>query len=640
MPYIQEAFRQLNTILNVDRIRIASILKTSVKLARTEIKINFLTACRRASVYPKFIDAATRGLNKLDSVQCHRVRSKVDDLKLSILNEEIKNGFRTKAFLERETIRAQQYIDSLDITTRLWILSRSARCFLEEQHEGSMRLTKKLKGLTALAHAPDRSRSPPDGPGSVPPAATPASVVPAPASVMAATAASPASVVPAPASVVAAAAATPASVVPVASAVAPAETGGRQPSATVRGDISAEIALPREEPRENTVRAQTETTHPTPHPARTAKFQNLSGQEIEENLVELLEKGPKFTLTQSIQSRTFTEVETGMERGAFALRWKIEFQKRAAQGYRGLTQGSLKPRFPDGNASLPPAALGDIERSISTLKKKLMAIYRNHRSSGKNYTVSQRRAITQFKQDAELILKPSDKCKGFVLMTREDYISKVSVHISEYEPVPRNPTPKLEAKTKRLIKDTMDGKVDKNIVQAILPQCSRTAEFYGLPKNHKPTVPLRPIVSACGDPVDKLTWLLERVINQLLPFVPAHLTSTDDYIKRLSQKFPEKLPDGAILFSVDVTNIYGNIPVDEAIEATVTLLDMHKDSICMFDLTLADIRALLTHCLNNNFLKFGDYRRYYRQTKGIAMGSRVAPPLASSGSVHWERWKI
>ena len=85
MPYIQEAFRQLNTILNVDRNRIASILNTSVKLARTNIKINFLTACRRLSVYPKFIVAATRGLHKFETGQCHRIRSKVEDLKATIL---------------------------------------------------------------------------------------------------------------------------------------------------------------------------------------------------------------------------------------------------------------------------------------------------------------------------------------------------------------------------------------------------------------------------------------------------------------------------------------------------------------------------------------------------------------------------
>ena len=36
--------------------------------------------------------------------------------------------------------------------------------------------------------------------------------------------------------------------------------------------------------------------------------------------------------------------------------------------------------------------------------------------------------------------------------------------------------------------------------------------------------------------------------------------------------------------------------------------------------------TLLHHCLQNNYLRFGD--NFFKQTKGIAMGSRVAPPLA------------
>ena len=34
---------------------------------------------------------------------------------------------------------------------------------------------------------------------------------------------------------------------------------------------------------------------------------------MERSLVELLEKGPKFTLTQSIRGRTYQDVELGME---------------------------------------------------------------------------------------------------------------------------------------------------------------------------------------------------------------------------------------------------------------------------------------------------------------------------------------
>ena len=98
--------------------------------------------------------------------------------------------------------------------------------------------------------------------------------------------------------------------------------------------------------------------------------------------------------------------------------------------------------------------------------------------------------------------------------------------------------------------------MDERTISALLPQSSWAAELYGLPKDHKPDIPLRPIVSACGDPLNKITWLLERIATQLLDFVPAHLKNTEDYQHRLMLQYPDnKLPTKAIIFSVDVINL-------------------------------------------------------------------------------------
>ena len=165
----------------------------------------------------------------------------------------------------------------------------------------------------------------------------------------------------------------------------------------------------------------------------------------------------------------------------------------------------------------------------------------------------------------------------------------------------------------RLIKTTLTGKVPDKVVKSILPSGSRTAELYGLPKTHKPDAPLRPIVSACGDPLDKHTWLLERITTQLLAFVPAHLENTQDYLQRLRSQFDGKFPEGTIVFSVDVANLYGNIPTTEAIEATLKLFDRHNDDVDTFGLTRQDIEVLLRHCLNNNYVRFGE--KYSPQQK-------------------------
>ena len=212
-------------------------------------------------------------------------------------------------------------------------------------------------------------------------------------------------------------------------------------------------------------------------------------------------------------------------------------------------------------------------------------------------------------------------------MDKSDYISKADVITADYETVNKNPTNKIEAEIKRTIKETLNGKIEDNIIQALLPQNSRTAELYGLPKDHKPEVPLRPIVSACGDPLDKISQLLEKILSQLLEFVPAHLNSTNEYLRRLADAFPgHRLPERSIVFSVDVVNLYGNIPYQEAIDSARRLLELHHEDINMFGLSIPDVNRLLNHCLSNNYLRFGD--NYYRQANGIAMGSRVAPSLA------------
>ena len=267
-----------------------------------------------------------------------------------------------------------------------------------------------------------------------------------------------------------------------------------------------------------------------------------------------------------------------------------------------------------------------MENVLQQVKKKVIATYKNHSKPLPNHTCAQLDALKQLAQNTNVVVKPSDKCKGLVLLNANDYVDKIESITAGYQVAPRNPTPRLEASTKRIIHATMDGKVDERVVKAIIPQCSRTAELYGLPKDHKPDIPLRPIVSACDDPVDKLTWLLERVVTQLLPFVPAHLKNTSQFLGQLSAQYPNGFEQGTILFSIDVMNLYGNIPITEAIDGTMNLLDHHKERVETFGLDFADIRKLLDHCLTNNFVRFG--QNYFRQTKGIAMGSRVAPPLA------------
>ena len=385
-----------------------------------------------------------------------------------------------------------------------------------------------------------------------------------------------------------------------------------------------------------------------------ARFLNMTDKALPEKLVEILNKGPNFALSRSVNKHVLKDVEVGLERGAFALRWKERIDMNKPRSHSsppgpdvtlnsGLhVQGgppdpehaqdtqrrvTLTPRFSDTNTKAAPTAAASTEQKLKTLKHKVMTIYKNHKPpTNHNHLSSDVNMLKELANDPDIVIKRSDKCKGLVVLPKSEYVQKAETITDGYQAVMKNPTPKLEAQTKRVIKDTLTGKVPDKIVRSVTPSGSRTAELYGLPKTHKTNVPLRPIVSSCGDPLDKLAWLLERIITQLLVFVPAHLTNTLDYLQRLSTQFPSGLPAGSIIFSVDVSNLYGSIPTSEAIEATLKLIEKHLDKVDTFGLTIPDIELLLKHCLENNYVRFG--HKYFKQTVGVAMGSRIAPPLA------------
>ena len=102
------------------------------------------------------------------------------------------------------------------------------------------------------------------------------------------------------------------------------------------------------------------------------------------------------------------------------------------------------------------------------------------------------------------IVKPSDKCKGLVLLNREDYVSKAQTITSSNETLKTSPTRRTEAANKLFIKDFLKGKMDERTTTALFHRAPGQLSS-GLHEDHKPDIPLRTIVSACGVP---LTWLL------------------------------------------------------------------------------------------------------------------------------------
>ncbi|EYC18882.1 hypothetical protein Y032_0026g1425 [Ancylostoma ceylanicum] len=135
----------------------------------------------------------------------------------------------------------------------------------------------------------------------------------------------------------------------------------------------------------------------------------------------------------------------------------------------------------------------------------------------------------------------------------------------------------------------------------------------------------RPIISSCDGPADKLSWFLTKILSPLLVYVDAHLRNTKQFRESLALCDFSNAPN-LHYQSFDVVSLYTNVDSNLAVDACLTLLHEHEKEIRLYGLTLSEIRKLLTVVLKQNIFRFNNI--VYRQIRGLAMGSRIAPLLA------------
>ena len=148
----------------------------------------------------------------------------------------------------------------------------------------------------------------------------------------------------------------------------------------------------------------------------------------------------------------------------------------------------------------------------------------------------------------------------------------------------------------------------------------RTQKFYHLLKTHKPGTNVRPIISAKGGPFDRIGWFLQNITSPLLSQVQAHLQDSAELLRSVNSLVPSSIAN-KYMISLDVKSMYTNIPISEAINVSIEYI--HRYKVNTWGLMIEDIEQLLQYILEHNVFEFNG--KYYKQHKGLAMGSRIAP---------------
>ncbi|XP_050518098.1 uncharacterized protein LOC126892578 [Diabrotica virgifera virgifera] len=222
-----------------------------------------------------------------------------------------------------------------------------------------------------------------------------------------------------------------------------------------------------------------------------------------------------------------------------------------------------------------------------------------------------------------LIVTKADKGNCLIIMHHSDYIQKTEEFLrnNNFDVLDRSPLNKLVTNLKATLSTHKDfllvHKMKEKTFILSNPQIPR---LYGLPKIHKPNVPMRPVVSFYNTPVVALSKFINTILQSSISLQPNYsVKNSTDLVNKLSVL---NLPRDFFLVSFDVSNLFTNVPRDETIPIVENLLIKSNTNRG----TISHMLGLLKLCLSQDFFSFNNI--IYRQAQGLAMGNPLSPVLA------------
>ena len=146
-----------------------------------------------------------------------------------------------------------------------------------------------------------------------------------------------------------------------------------------------------------------------------------------------------------------------------------------------------------------------------------------------------------------------------------------------YEQVPDDPSVLANTLIKALEKIRLRRDLSKDTLDYFLVKDPKFARFYLLPKIHKRLhdVPGRPVISNCGYYTENISSFLDYHLQPLTQKVKSYIKNSNHSLSKL--KSYGKLPQGAILYTIDVVGLYPNIPHSEGLTSLRRFMELRDN---------------------------------------------------------------
>lgn len=186
----------------------------------------------------------------------------------------------------------------------------------------------------------------------------------------------------------------------------------------------------------------------------------------------------------------------------------------------------------------------------------------NSTSSSLNRDTHVLKQIKNKVKDNNLIISKADKGNTVAILDKVDYIGKVDTFLQDTNllKLNSNPTDKFQKDLKNVLKtcNFIITPFDKHKYINMNPSAP---VLYGLPKLHKPNIPIRPVVSYLNTPAYKIRKKLNNTLADLINFKPKYtIENSSELIEKINNT---KLTDNSKLCFFDVSSLFTSIPIDE-----------------------------------------------------------------------------
>lgn len=264
------------------------------------------------------------------------------------------------------------------------------------------------------------------------------------------------------------------------------------------------------------------------------------------------------------------------------------------------------------------------------LRQDIAFVLRHAKLPGPNITNEELLALRVLREDADLIILKADKGNATVVMNVTEYDVKIQSLLNDantYKPVVYNPTARTHRSTRKIIMECQHAIGEEVTKYLLRPRNVLPPKLYGLPKVHKQNAPLRPIVSQIDSPTYELAKHVAGVLQSTVGRTFSFVKDSRHFIQILKQT---KVDESEKMVSFDVESLFTNVPLADCMK----VMEKSIQENCI----PVEYAKLVHHILSTNYFVYKG--NYYLQIDGVAMGSPVAPVVASIWMEYFENMAI